>query len=130
MADPCTNPTGINEIFLRALQDSLAAGWISRAEFIAAVAAIAGQPVRTPIDGYNLSRTKSAVAAATPAFRGDPTDSTTAGRWVDAFEHMATNHALDRTEWAMQAVLSFPPNSAGALWADSVFCPGLRFQCK
>jgi hypothetical protein len=49
---------------------------------------------------------------------------------VDAFEHMATNHSLDRTEWAMQAVLSIPPNSEAALGADSVFGPGLRFQCE
>jgi hypothetical protein len=88
---------------------------------------MAGHLAQTAMEGYNLSRTKSAVAAATPALRGNPTDSTIAGHWVDTFEHLATNYGLDITEWAMQVVLSFLPNSEAVLWADSIFGVGLRF---
>jgi hypothetical protein len=105
-------------------------GRISSTEFITAISAMAGQSVRTATDGNNSSRTKSAIAAATPTFGGDLTDSTTAGHWINSFERVAMSHGLERTEWPMQAVLSFPLNSAAALWADSIFGPGLWFNCE
>jgi hypothetical protein len=53
--DPPHVLAGINEVLLQALQDSLVVGWISSAEIITAIAAIARQPTRVAMEGNNLS---------------------------------------------------------------------------
>jgi hypothetical protein len=54
-------------------------------------------------------------------FRGDSSDLTTAGRWIGTFERLANDFDLNRNQWALQAVLSFPANSEASLWANSIF---------
>jgi hypothetical protein len=66
-------------VLLQALQKTLVAKRMSSIEFIAAVVTIGRQQTRTTVEGNNLSRTKWAVSAVTPGFRGDPTDTTIVG---------------------------------------------------